>query len=175
MRERQSRVLRVEHMLSIDGRDAQHGEKATKLLDCCMDILLGESVGTQFESLSCMDDQVVVPRTVCSVILAMCMCIDPRSNYVHRCAPFQNSGRAESELEQMHVLIQNQLQGKPFELSRRVSDMYEEDIWSNVFFEPATAWKCTIRRPWAQDSMCERDTLGTQQHALCSISWYLLR
>ncbi|KAH7478019.1 hypothetical protein FOMA001_g10440 [Fusarium oxysporum f. sp. matthiolae] len=40
------------------------------------------------------------------------------------------------------------------------------EILTNMFFEPALAWKCTIKRPWAQGSVGERDTLGTQQHAL---------
>ncbi|KAJ5248943.1 hypothetical protein N7468_000394 [Penicillium chermesinum] len=39
-----------------------------------------------------------------------------------------------------------------------------EDIITNMFFEPALAWKCTIRRPWEQGTVGERDTLGTQQH-----------
>ncbi|KAI9928603.1 hypothetical protein MW887_001818 [Aspergillus wentii] len=39
-----------------------------------------------------------------------------------------------------------------------------EDIIVNMFFEPALAWKCTIRRPWEQGTVGERDTLGTQQH-----------
>ena len=34
-----------------------------------------------------------------------------------------------------------------------------------MYFEAALAWKCTIRRPWAQGSVGERDTLGTAQHA----------
>jgi crotonobetainyl-CoA:carnitine CoA-transferase CaiB-like acyl-CoA transferase len=41
----------------------------------------------------------------------------------------------------------------------------DDDILTNMYFEPALAWKCTIRRPWAQGSVGERDTLGTQQHA----------
>ncbi|CAG7560626.1 unnamed protein product [Fusarium equiseti] len=41
----------------------------------------------------------------------------------------------------------------------------EDEILTNMFFEPAMAWKCTIKRPWAQGSVGERDTLGTQQHA----------
>lgn len=44
----------------------------------------------------------------------------------------------------------------------RVSD---DDILTNMYFHPALAWKCTIKRPWAQGSVGERDTLGTQQHA----------
>lgn len=39
------------------------------------------------------------------------------------------------------------------------------DILTNMYFDPALAWKCTIKRPWAQGSVGERDTLGTQQHA----------
>lgn len=38
-------------------------------------------------------------------------------------------------------------------------------ILTNMYFDPALAWKCTIKRPWAQGSVGERDTLGTQQHA----------
>lgn len=41
----------------------------------------------------------------------------------------------------------------------------EEDILTNMYFDPAMAWKCTIKRPWEQGSIGERDTLGTQQHA----------
>lgn len=39
------------------------------------------------------------------------------------------------------------------------------DILTNMFFEPALAWKCTLKRPWEQGTVGERDTLGTQQHA----------
>lgn len=42
--------------------------------------------------------------------------------------------------------------------------LQKEDIVINMFFEPALAWKCTIRRPWEQGTVGERDTLGTQQH-----------
>jgi hypothetical protein len=41
----------------------------------------------------------------------------------------------------------------------------DSDIIVNMFFDPALAWKCTIKRPWAQGSVGERDTLGTAQHA----------
>lgn len=44
----------------------------------------------------------------------------------------------------------------------RVTD---DEILTNMYFDPALAWKCTIKRPWAQGSVGERDTLGTQQHA----------
>lgn len=40
-----------------------------------------------------------------------------------------------------------------------------DDILTNMYFDPAMAWKCTIKRPWEQGSIGERDTLGTQQHA----------
>lgn len=51
--------------------------------------------------------------------------------------------------------------------NERVMSLYHlqpEDIIINMFFEPALAWKCTIRRPWEQGTVGERDTLGTQQH-----------
>lgn len=41
----------------------------------------------------------------------------------------------------------------------------DDDILVNMYFDPALAWKCTIKRPWLQGSIGERDTLGTQQHA----------
>ncbi|PLB53500.1 beta-N-acetylglucosaminidase [Aspergillus steynii IBT 23096] len=51
--------------------------------------------------------------------------------------------------------------------SERIMGLYHlqpKDIITNMFFEPALAWKCTIRRPWQQGTVGERDTLGTQQH-----------
>lgn len=52
--------------------------------------------------------------------------------------------------------------------NERMQTLYHlkaEDIITNMFFGPALAWKCTIRRPWEQGTVGERDTLGTQQHA----------
>ena len=48
---------------------------------------------------------------------------------------------------------------------KRLYCVKDEDIITNMYFEPALAWKCTLKRPWAQGSFGERDTLGTQQHA----------
>lgn len=48
---------------------------------------------------------------------------------------------------------------------KRLYNVEDKDIITNMFFEPALAWKCTLKRPWAQGSFGERDTLGTQQHA----------
>ena len=39
------------------------------------------------------------------------------------------------------------------------------DIVSFMFFDPALAFKFTLRRGWAQGSIGERDTFGSQQHA----------
>lgn len=51
------------------------------------------------------------------------------------------------------------------EVMQRLYGVKEEDILTNMYFEPARAWKCTIKRPWEQGTIGERDTLGTQQHA----------
>ncbi|KAK7414925.1 hypothetical protein QQX98_006250 [Neonectria punicea] len=51
------------------------------------------------------------------------------------------------------------------ETVKRLYRVADEDILTNMYFDPALAWKCTIKRPWAQGSVGERDTLGTQQHA----------
>ena len=51
------------------------------------------------------------------------------------------------------------------DVSQRLYQLTDEDILVNMWFAPALAWKCTIKRPWAQGSVGERDTLGTQQHA----------
>ncbi|KAJ5263391.1 hypothetical protein N7478_010996 [Penicillium angulare] len=52
--------------------------------------------------------------------------------------------------------------------NERMMELYHlksDDIITNMFFEPALAWKCTLKRPWEQGTVGERDTLGTQQHA----------
>lgn len=41
----------------------------------------------------------------------------------------------------------------------------KDDIVALLFFEPALAFKFTLRRNWAQGSIGERDTFGAQQHA----------
>ena len=50
-------------------------------------------------------------------------------------------------------------------LVMRLYHVAEVDIIFLGYFDPALAWKCTMKRPWAQGSVGERDTLGTQQHA----------
>lgn len=52
------------------------------------------------------------------------------------------------------------------ETIKKLYHVKDEDILANMYFEPALAWKATIKRPWPQGSVGERDTLGTQQHAL---------
>jgi crotonobetainyl-CoA:carnitine CoA-transferase CaiB-like acyl-CoA transferase len=51
------------------------------------------------------------------------------------------------------------------ETIQRLYHLQSTDIITNMYFDPALAWKCTFKRPWAQGSVGERDTLGTQQHA----------
>ena len=41
----------------------------------------------------------------------------------------------------------------------------EADIIVCMFFDPARAFKFTLRRNWAQGSVGERDTFGAQQYA----------
>lgn len=48
---------------------------------------------------------------------------------------------------------------------RQLYHVSDAEILTNMYFDPALAWKCTLKRPWAQGSVGERDTLGTQQHA----------
>lgn len=54
-------------------------------------------------------------------------------------------------------------------INKRIMQLYhlknDGDIITNMYFEAALAWKCTLKRPWEQGSVGERDTLGTQQHA----------
>ncbi len=40
-----------------------------------------------------------------------------------------------------------------------------EDVIACMFFDPAMAFKLTLRRAWAQGSVGERDTFGAQQYA----------
>ena len=39
------------------------------------------------------------------------------------------------------------------------------DIVAFMFFDPALAFKMTLRRKWAQGTTAERDTFGAQQYA----------
>jgi hypothetical protein len=39
-----------------------------------------------------------------------------------------------------------------------------QDVMVCMFFDPARAFKLTLRRNWAQGSVGERDTFGAQQH-----------
>jgi len=47
----------------------------------------------------------------------------------------------------------------------RLYGVPDEDIVAFLFFQPALAFKFTLRRGWAQGSINERDTFGAQQHA----------
>lgn len=50
----------------------------------------------------------------------------------------------------------------------RVAHLYgakPEDVLVCMFFDPARAWKLTLRRRDEQGSVGERDTFGAQQHA----------
>lgn len=47
----------------------------------------------------------------------------------------------------------------------RAYGITEEQITNFQFFDPALAFKLTIRRPRAQGSIGETDTFGAQQHA----------
>ena len=50
----------------------------------------------------------------------------------------------------------------------KVAKLYQvapQDVIICMFFDPAMAWKLTLRRAWAQGSVGERDTFGAAQHA----------
>jgi hypothetical protein len=47
----------------------------------------------------------------------------------------------------------------------RTYGVSQDDIIVFMFFDPAMAFKLTLRRHWAQGSIGERDTFGAQQHA----------
>ena len=47
----------------------------------------------------------------------------------------------------------------------RLYNVPAEDVITCMFFDPARAFKLTLRRRWAQGSVGERDTFGAQQHA----------
>lgn len=51
------------------------------------------------------------------------------------------------------------------ELVGRLYGVPDSDIVALMFFDPALAFKCTLRRGWAQGSIGERDTFGAQQQA----------
>ncbi|MDR5784627.1 DUF4387 domain-containing protein [Caballeronia sp. LZ065] len=51
------------------------------------------------------------------------------------------------------------------ELMCRLYKVQPDDIVTFMFFDPAMAFKLTLKRHWAQGSVNERDTFGAQQHA----------
>ena len=51
------------------------------------------------------------------------------------------------------------------ELVCQLYSVTPSDIVALMFFDPARAFKFTLRRGWAQGSIGERDTFGAQQHA----------
>ena len=51
------------------------------------------------------------------------------------------------------------------ELIGGIYNVPDADIIAFIFFDPALAFKFTLRRGWAQGSIGERDTFGAQQHA----------
>ncbi|KAI0153664.1 hypothetical protein BJ166DRAFT_627574 [Pestalotiopsis sp. NC0098] len=82
----------------------------------------------------------------------------------------KNSGPFELTLDIMFDNIESYQRVKDAniltnDVIRNLYRVQDEDIITNMYFDPAMAWKCTLKRPWAQGSVGERDTLGTQQHA----------
>lgn len=47
----------------------------------------------------------------------------------------------------------------------RLYGITREDIVTLMFFDPARAFKLTLKRGWQQGTVGERDTFGAQQHA----------
>jgi hypothetical protein len=47
----------------------------------------------------------------------------------------------------------------------KLYNVAKDDIVTMMFFDPARAFKLTLKRSWAQGSVGERDTFGAQQHA----------
>lgn len=82
----------------------------------------------------------------------------------------KNSGPFELTLDVMCDTVEayERLKAADILSNERIRQLYHleaSDILTNMYFDPALAWKCTFKRPWAQGSVGERDTLGTQQHA----------
>lgn len=44
---------------------------------------------------------------------------------------------------------------------KKLYSIGDADIITNMYFDPALAWKCTVRRSWAQGSVGERDVSGS--------------
>lgn len=93
-----------------------------------------------------------------------------RMSQVARVIRSKNSGPFELTLDIMFndEMAYQRVKRANLLTNRTIQRLYsvpDEDILVNMYFDPALAWKCTIKRPWAQGSVGERDTLGTQQHA----------
>ena len=89
----------------------------------------------------------------------------------------KNSGPFEITLDVLFATRENyeRVRASNVLTPELISKLYRLSSPSEVivcmFFEPALAWKCTFKRPWAQGSVGERDTFGAQLHVpLLSIS-----
>lgn len=95
---------------------------------------------------------------------------DAPLNQVARIIRSKNSGPFELTFDVMFddPAVYKRVKDANIFTNEAIKSLYrvtDDDILTNMYFDPALAWKCTIKRPWAQGSVGERDTLGTQQHA----------
>ncbi|KAL2882105.1 hypothetical protein SGCOL_002367 [Colletotrichum sp. CLE4] len=91
-------------------------------------------------------------------------------NEVARIIRSKNSGPFEMTFDVMFddLAVYTRVKDSNIFTNDTIKKLYrvdDSDILTNMYFDPALAWKCTIKRPWPQGSVGERDTLGTQQHA----------
>ncbi|KAJ6008892.1 hypothetical protein N7499_001061 [Penicillium canescens] len=52
--------------------------------------------------------------------------------------------------------------------NERAMELYHllaDGIITDMSFERVLAWKCILKHPWEQDTVGDRDTLGTEVHA----------
>ena len=78
--------------------------------------------------------------------------------------PFEITFDVIFDTEAVYQRVKNSGALQATDLARRFH-VSPEDVIVCMFFDPARAFKLTLKRNWKQGSIGERDTFGAQQHA----------
>ena len=78
--------------------------------------------------------------------------------------PFEITFDVIFESEPVYQRVKHSGALRADDLARRFR-VAPEDVLVCMFFDPARAFKLTLKRNWKQGSVGERDTFGAQQHA----------
>lgn len=78
--------------------------------------------------------------------------------------PFELTFDVMFDDREIYERVRNSGALEPVKLSRMFG-VSPDDVIACMFFDPALAFKFTLRRKWEQGTVAERDTFGAQQYA----------